>query len=53
MIYRGFKIKRVIYQGCTNYAVLGDLAMNLKQAKKWVDIAMVAGQKPPIWEKHQ
>ena len=39
--YKGYEIKRVVYQDCNNYTVPSlpgnDIAGDLKTAKKWID----------------
>jgi len=46
MLYRGYEIKRINYQGCVCYIVpqltrqgeQHEVATNLKTAKRWVDL---------------
>ena len=52
MLYKGFEIKRVQYQGCVNYAVPAltrpgeqeEIAPNIKTARTWVDLH--------LWDKY-
>jgi len=41
MDYRGYEIKRVMYQGLANYAVPAlpgqDMAASVKTAERWID----------------
>ena len=41
MKYKGFEIKKIVYQDCINYVVpflsREDIAVNVKTAKKWID----------------
>lgn len=44
MQYKGYTIKKVTYQDCDNYVVIGpdkrqrsDIAANVTTAKKWID----------------